>query len=83
MTLMIELDPGIEAGLALLAADQGMSLPQYVRRLLEDSVPGRGRTALSPAQRAELWRELAKGLPRTRPLSDEAISRESIYDTSG
>ena len=39
--------------------------------------------ALSPAERAALWRESIKGLPPTPPLSDEAISRESIYDSRG
>ena len=39
--------------------------------------------ALSPEQRAALWREGAKGLPLTEPLSDEAISRESIYSERG
>ena len=29
------------------------------------------------------WRQAAKGLPRTPPLSDEAISRESIYCDRG
>ena len=35
--------------------------------------------AMSPAERAAAWREAAKGLPRTVPLSDEAISRDNIY----
>jgi hypothetical protein len=78
MAVTIELRPEIEAGLATLAAEQGVSLTQYVRRLLEEQVPG--QTALSPAERANLWRESVRDLPRTEPLSDEAISRDSIYD---
>jgi hypothetical protein len=36
--------------------------------------------AALPAQaRAQAWREAARDLPHTAPLSDEAISRESIY----
>jgi hypothetical protein len=80
MTVTIDLRPEIEAGLAVLAAEQGVSLAQYVRRLLEEQVPGHDQAALSPAERASIWRESVKGLPRTPPLSDEAISRESIYD---
>jgi len=38
---------------------------------------------LSPAERAALWRNSAGGLPHTKPLSDEAISRESIYADRG
>jgi hypothetical protein len=83
MTVTIDLRPEIEARLALLAAEQGVSLTQYVRRLLEEQVPGRGEPMLSPGQRAALWRDSAKGLPHTAPLSDEAISRDSIYDARG
>jgi hypothetical protein len=81
MTVTIELRPEIEAGLASLAAEQGVSLTQYVRRLLEEQVSG--QVTLSPTERANLWRESVKGLPRTPPLSDDAISRDSIYDARG
>jgi len=83
MTVTIELRPEIEANLAALAAEQGVSVEQYVRRLVEEQLPGRGQTALSPAERAAAWRESVKGLPHTTPLSDEAISRESIYNARG
>lgn len=82
MTVIIDLGSELEAGLAARAAEQGVSLAQYVRRLLEDQVSGL-TTTLSAAERANLWRESVRGLPRTPPLSDEAISRESIYDTRG
>jgi hypothetical protein len=39
--------------------------------------------APSPAERAAAWREAAKGVPRTPPLSDEAISPENIYSNRG
>jgi hypothetical protein len=38
---------------------------------------------LSAAERAAAWRESVKGLPRNKPLSDEAISRESIHAARG
>jgi hypothetical protein len=81
MTVTIELRPEVEASLASLAAEQGISLTQYVRRLLEEQIPS--QVTLSPAERANLWRESVKGLPRTSPLSDDAISRDSIYDARG
>ena len=81
MTVVVELRPEIEAALATLAAEQGVSLEQYVSRLLESQIPD--QTPLSPAERAAAWREAVNGLPRTPPLSDEAISRESIYETRG
>jgi hypothetical protein len=83
MTITIELPADIEASLAALAAGAGMTLPDYLRRLLEGQLPARKAAALSPAERARLWRESAKGLPYTPPLSDEAISRESIYAARG
>jgi len=83
MTVTIDLRPDIEARLATLAAEQGVSLAHYVRRLVEDQLPAERPAALSPAERAAAWRQAAKGLPRTPPLSDEAIGRESIYDTRG
>jgi hypothetical protein len=81
MTVTIELRPEVEASLASLAAEQGISLTQYVRRLLEEQIPR--QETLSLAERANLWRESVKGLPRTSPLSDDAISRDSIYDARG
>ena len=81
MTVVVELRPEIEAALATLAAEQGVSLEQYVSRLLESQIPD--QTPLSLAQPAAAWREAVKRLPRTPPLSDEAISRESIYETRG
>jgi hypothetical protein len=80
MTVTIDLRPEIEAGLESLAAEQGLSLAQYVRRVLEGQLPGHGQTMLSPGERAAAWRESVMGSPLTPPLSDEAISRESIYD---
>jgi hypothetical protein len=80
MTIKIELSPQTEAGLAALAAELGLTLPDYLQRLLEEKVPAGEAATLSPGERARLWRESAKGLPHTPSLSDEAVSRESIYD---
>lgn len=82
MTVVIELPPEIEASLADQAAAQGISLQQYLRGLLEQQVPLQAKPT-TPAERAAFWRQSAQGLPRTPPLSDKAVSRESIYDTRG
>jgi hypothetical protein len=82
MTVTIELKPEIEAGLAALAAAHGLALPQYVQRVLENQVTP-GRATMSPAERAAAWRASTAGLPLRPPLSDEAISRASIYDSRG
>jgi len=83
MTITIELPAEVESSLAALAAEQGMALPDYLRHLLEAQLPSRQPAALSPDDRAKLWRESAKGVPRTPPLSDEAVRRESFYDARG
>lgn len=83
MSVKIDLPPEIEANLAAQAAAQGIPLPEYLRRLLEEQVSMGTGNALSPEERAAAWRESVKGLPDTKPLSDEAISRESIYTARG
>jgi hypothetical protein len=83
MTITIELPPEIASSLAALAAEQGMTLQGYLQRLLEDQVLPRKAPSLSPGERARLWRESAKDLPHTPPLSDEAVSRERFYDARG
>jgi hypothetical protein len=83
MTVTIELAPEIEADLMAQAKAQGLPLPQYLQRLLRQHVLVGTGVGASPPERAALWRESVKGLPRTPPLSDEAISRESIYGDRG
>jgi len=72
MTVTIELPPEIEASLAAKAQAEGVPLPQYVTNFLRKHI-------LSPEERAAAWIESAKDLPHTPPLSDEAISRETLY----
>jgi len=83
MTIRIELPPELEASLAALAAKEGLALPQYVRQLLEEKVPVHGAISLTPPERARIWRESAKDVPPSPPLSDEAVGRESFYDARG
>ena len=83
MSVIIELPPEIEAGLAAQAEARGVPLPEYLRHLLEEQASAGKGSLLSPAQRAAAWRESVRGLPHTASLSDEAISRDSIYDARG
>jgi hypothetical protein len=82
MTVTIELSAEIEAGLAALAKARGLDLPEYLQLLLEEQVSVR-TAGPSPAERAAAWRASVEGLPLLPPLSDAAISRESIYDPRG
>jgi hypothetical protein len=83
MIVTIEVPPDIEADLVAQAEAQGLNLRQYVERVLREQIPAREGSALSPAERAEAWRQSSRGLPHTPPLSDESISRESIYRHRG
>jgi hypothetical protein len=83
MTVTIDLPADIEADLVAQARTHGLELPQYVEYLLRERVPQRAGSALSPAERAAAWRESTRGLPHSPPLSDDAISRESIYGDRG
>lgn len=83
MSVKIELPPEIEAHLAAQAEAQGIPLPEYLLHLLEEQASAETGSTLSPAERAAAWRDSVKGLPATPPLSDEAISRESIYSARG
>jgi hypothetical protein len=83
MTVTIELALEIEEALAAIAAEQGVSLSHFVRRVLEERIPRETPVALTPAERARVWRDSVRGLPPTKPLSDDAISRESLYAARG
>jgi hypothetical protein len=82
MEVTIELSPEVESGLSAQAAVQGISLQQYLRRVLEGQLFSE-RKLMTPRERAAFWRQSVIGLPRTPPLPDRAMSRETIYDTRG
>jgi len=83
MTVTINLNPEIEAGLAAQARARGIALSEYVESLLRDQVCPKSGPGISPAERASAWREATRNLPHTPPLSDSAISRETIYGDRG
>jgi len=82
MTITIELPPEIEANLLQRAAAEGLSLQEYLRRLLEQHTPSPG-DGMTSRQRADLWRQSTAGLPQAPPLSDEAVARDTIYGARG
>ena len=75
---MIDLPAEVEARLAAQAADAGVPLAQHLRRLLEEHAGVPTPLPKTIEERLKLWRDVS-GLPDTKPLSDEAISRESMY----
>ena len=84
MSVTIDLPPEIEASLAAQAAARGVPLAEHLCHLLAEQAGAakpKGARKM-PEERAKLWRDVS-GLPDTEPLSDEAISRESIYAERG
>ena len=79
MTLILKLEPDVEAGLAAMASAKGLSLDLYVRNLLKQfAVPISG-TEMTPEQKAAAFEQLIDGLPEMPVLSDEAMTRDAIY----
>jgi hypothetical protein len=92
MTVTIELPPEIEAGLLAQARAEGLNLSDYVQNLIRERVSTKAAGAASrPAhelppeewvRQFEAWANSHAG--RNLPvLSDEAMSRESIYADRG
>ena len=83
MTLTLELSPEREAALKAQAQARGMSVEQWLLELAEQIAPSTSIAHLqktNPKEWARQFHEWAESHDRTTPLlSDEAISRESIY----
>lgn len=87
MTLTLELAPELERRLREAADREGEEASEYVIRLIEQHLPS-GVTAspslwetLSPEEWSRAFHEWAhRHTSAAPPLSDEAISRESIYE---
>jgi hypothetical protein len=82
MSVTIDLPADIEASLAAQAAARGVPLAEHLRHVLAEQAGASKAARKTPEERVKLWREVS-GLPDTKPLSDEAISRESIYAERG
>ena len=82
MSVTIDLAPDVEADLAAQAAARGVPLAEHLRQLLAEQTGASKVQRKTLEERIRLWRDVS-GLPETQPLSDEAISRESIYAERG
>lgn len=81
MTLMLELTPEEEARLREKAARAGVDEAAYLRALIAEEPPA---TKLSQAAWEKLLDEVGSEVdPSTPPLSDEGVSRDSIFAERG
>ena len=86
MTLTIEVSGELEAALKAHAREQGLTADRIVRRVLAQALtPGIEReegdlSATAPAEeKARAFVQWANKHRDTPPLSDEAVSRASMY----
>lgn len=79
--MTITLRPDLEEELAARAQADGLSTEDFVNRELERMVANTPASSkLTREERVRLWKELiAKHSVEGPPLSDHAVSRESIY----
>jgi hypothetical protein len=80
MTIVIDIKPEVQAELSRRAAAQGVDISAYAASLLEEAahVPA-GSKNISESQLDNTLQELAQFSQKIPLLSDEAISRESLY----
>lgn len=84
MAILLELDPEIESRLIAQAAAQGTSVEVLLKTLVEGLLASSLQLTpltLSPQERAQRFVNWARSHSSITapPLSDDAISRESIY----
>lgn len=85
MAITLVLKPETEAQLIAQAAAKGVSVEQYLQAFIESNLPTEVEDSASQTEAPEEWRTLLEefcnnpALANVPPLSDEAISRESIY----
>ena len=76
LTIVLKLRPELEARLSADAEKCGLTMEEYVGRLIQEP---RAESPLTPAERIALWEGGLDDLPPAPLLSDEAIGRGSIY----
>ena len=80
MTVTLTLKPEIEAGLVARAQASGMTVEEFLLSMVEDVVRMAVPNALSADQRAAAFEAWARNHRPTPPLSEYAVSRESMYE---
>ena len=84
-TIQLQLKPEIEDRLITQANKQGLSIESYLESLIEDTLKNQEETSFSQVTTEEDWETALMNLINSpafavaSPLSDAAISRDSIY----
>jgi hypothetical protein len=80
MTVTLNLNPELEAGLFAQAQASGMTVEEYLLSVIESAVLPVGQHTLSAEERAKEFEEWSAGHRPTTPLSDYAVSRDAMYE---
>jgi hypothetical protein len=79
MPITLNLKPEVELGLLESAKSLGVTLDSYLETMIQNSITATKASQSTGAERAKAIMERAKSHRITEPLSDEAISRASMY----
>jgi hypothetical protein len=80
MTITLELPPDLEARFVAEAKATGVHVSEVVKAYLYHAVPGRNHKLPTVDEIDGAFEEAARIIPEAvPPLSDEAMSRETIY----
>ncbi len=84
MTVTLELKPEIEERIRAKAAERGLAVEKFLETVIETDVSRGGERPFYETASPEEWEKallewVNTDRPQHPPLSDEAISRESIY----
>lgn len=75
----IDVSPEVERGLISLALERGLTVHEYLQEILSREAKPVPTAAGSGDERAAAFIAWADSFPDAPPLSDEAISRSSMY----
>ncbi len=78
MTVKLDLNPDVEAGLTALAQAQGLSLEDYVAKVLRERTAPRVGAATGTAAKAQAWAAWAGSHRSVGSLTDESLRREHL-----
>ncbi len=77
--MSLNLNPDIEARLIALAQSSGVSVEDFLLRVVEEKSGHSEALQLTPAQWAAQFEEWADSFPEAPAIPDEALSRENLY----
>lgn len=80
MSVTLHLNPQVERDLTALARERGLSLSDYLQELASrEALRQAAKPDVTGEERVKAFLEWADSFPDTPPLSDEALSRASMY----